>query len=306
MYLAVAHNLYRRADINGGRNRKMRLRKIFRKRLTDLNDQLCYFLLLERELNRNLEVLEPSSKANYTTEVFADNIYAKKLHVYLENLPDFQAKYRISTFGSYFSLSYEVVKEYYNEALTLLEKFGKRALVKRDRNKDEPPEEYYFRILKEFGYALPDEEIKQTLTYLRLRRNHFVHLGQTVDSDFRSHIGTQGAKLNHYWKDALKSLDFKSTAVAEFHEGEIIELIKIIRVLFEELDDGVINSLSSKKVLKHLIQEKIHLKSTEISRNVADKYVRKIRAAAQLEYGLRCTEEDAMKVLEGMFHVLSK
>src|SRR5689334_22589779 len=101
---------------------KTPLLPIINKKLAALNDQFCFYLFLEHEFKQQLSDFSPVVSRLFTSDVFAKNVYAPKIHVKIEKIPEFQERSRSFTFGSYFSTSYEIVSDYLDtSSLNLLQ-----------------------------------------------------------------------------------------------------------------------------------------------------------------------------------------
>jgi hypothetical protein len=281
---------------------KSPIRKVFVDNLVSLNDQLCFFLFAERELERQLEDFSPAVGKLYTSDVFARNEFAPKIHVTIEKLPDFQNRNRTFTFGTYFSTSYEVASEYYDSALALIEACypNKLQRVAKGINKKGQKatlsiENAYYETLKASGCVLPDLEVIHTLSYIRFRRNTFIHIGDELSEFFQDLITSRGVDLNKYWGSALRRIDFTSTAVFRFEKDETIELLKLLRIIIERLDDALVKSLNPKWILKNFIAEEYRKKPFKLSPQSSKEFAKKIKKMVQIEFGLICTAEEALE-----------
>src|SRR5712691_5727790 len=138
--------------------------------LTSLNDQYSFFLFLEHQFFEALRELRSMPGDRFTTEAFPENKHASKIHVRLRDLPSFRDGNRAASFGAYFMTSYEIAASFTHEAVALLWAANSTSFVHTPRWRD-GPEQYYIRVLRASGYRLPDDQLIETLSYMRYRRN---------------------------------------------------------------------------------------------------------------------------------------
>src|SRR5208282_5361876 len=99
---------------------KTPIRKQIVDRLIAMNDQLCFFLLIENEFHRRIADFGPGVHDAFTRDVFARSSYAPKINVRIGKLSAFQSANRSFTFGAYFSTSYEIASDFFEVAKELL------------------------------------------------------------------------------------------------------------------------------------------------------------------------------------------
>ena len=206
--------------------------------LASLNDQLCFFQFNRNELIKRLTEFGSEEGDLFTPDLFQDNAMAPRINVKIKDLPTFQELNQKFTFGAYISTSYEVTSYYLKDSLDILSLFNPSSFVPKNDNQIE---EKYLLTLTASGCTLPPREIIDTIKYIRLRRNLFTHLAETISPQLNSLIVSEGANLNLYWTNALTDLDFQNTDVLNFEEGESIDLIKLLRIIVETLDLSLIH-----------------------------------------------------------------
>jgi len=275
--------------------KKTPLLPLITQKLAALNDQFCFFLFIEQEFNRRLPDLSPAVSDLFTSDVFATNPYSPKIHVRVKQIPDFQSRNRVFTFGSYFSTSYEVVSDYIDtSSLNLLQQIIP-ASYKPLKHKQ--IEKQFFNILQASGCNIPDQELIDTLTYIRLRRNHLIHLGDSLVPWFSSHISSCGASLNAYWLGTVEELDFTSLDIDSLTEKETIDFLKLLRIITERLDSTVASSLSPENVLLFTAKQ-LKLTSRQVfNSDFVQRKAKMLKKQTELEFEIQCTLEQAEQAI---------
>src|SRR4029077_18729929 len=154
--------------------KKTELRKEYIRRIDALNDQLWYFLFTSEELNKQLDKYSSKAKNSFTTDLFSDNPYSKRIHVKAIDLQKHQDGNKKFTFGSYFSTCYEIASNYIRDVFDKMKFINSLTKYSWDNRKE--PERNLKNLFINNGLALPPAYILDTFTYLRLRRNHFTHI----------------------------------------------------------------------------------------------------------------------------------
>jgi hypothetical protein len=254
-------------------------------RLAALNDQLCFFLLLEHQLLDRLKDFSPSISANYTAEVFARNPYASRIHVTLDKLPRFQLENRALTFAAYFSLSYEVASGYFEDAEELV-----KALLgpppQPIGNVNGGPEDRYRVVLQRYGLAPLPRLFLETMSYLRYRRNAFAHLGASPQQVFVTFATTNGAALNADWSGRAAPVDFTVATVASLAEEETISSLKVFREIVQGLDEHLGSQLPIANVVESIAAAEFDAKPTRINSDVIAFRKGMLAARLQRDFGL--------------------
>lgn len=268
---------------------KTSLLKKYIDRLASLNDQLCFFQFNRNELNKRLNDFGSNAGELFTPDLFANNVMAPRINVPIKELPRFQELNEKFTFGAYISTSYEVTSYYLRDSLDVLHQFNPSTYVVTNDNQ---LEEEYFLTLNSSNCTLPLRELIDTIKYIRLRRNLFTHIADSISPHMNNLIQTQGASLNSYWSHTLTSLDFESTDVLDFEEAETIDILKLLRIIVETLDANLANNLSKEGIITFLAQEQFASKPQRINTIVVKERIRKIKALGQATFGVNLIDSD--------------
>lgn len=255
-------------------------------RLASLNDQLCFFQFNKNELDKRLIEFGPNAGKLYTPDVFAQNSMAPRINVKISELSSFQNLNQTFTFGAYFSTSYEVVSNYIEDSIKLLNTINPTTF---QLTIDSMLEEKYRLTLASSNCSAVPIELIQTLKYIRLRRNHFTHLSDQLTPVFSSLIISEGNNLNSFWASVIKKLDFKNLDVLKFEEEETIELLKILRIIVQRLDENLGNNLSHSGIAAFLSSREFN-KPQRINIDIINKRISKIRTLGKLDFGITLTD----------------
>jgi hypothetical protein len=271
--------------------------------LAELNDQLCFFLFAENELRRQFPEFSEKALQLYIPDTFAQNKYAKNINKPLAEMPSYLDKSRSFTFGSYFSTSYEIATTYFESVMNLFEEVNHATFKRKKKigNTTLTPEESLEASINVSGYApLPDELIK-TMSYFRLRRNHFIHQNTVIASKLADMITLHGALLNTYWKGSVDGLDFTNRVTDVLHETETIDMIKLIRVTLRGIDNLCASMLDANGVLRLIGSREAAQRAVRLDNSDARAQLAKaVKGLAKMEYGLVCTEQEALAAVSAL------
>lgn len=267
--------------------------------LASLNDQLCFFQFNRNELDKRLNEFGSNVGPLYTPDVFANNSMAPRINVTIDELPKFQKLNEKFTFGAYISSSYEVTSYYLRDSLELLHQFNPNTFILTNNNQ---LEEKYLLTLSSSRCTLPTRELIDTIKYIRLRRNLFTHIADTISTQLENLIDTKGAILNAYWSGALTSLDFMSKDVLKFQESETIDLLKLLRIIVETLDFHLASNLSPEGIITYLAQEEFASKPQRINADILKERIRKIKVLGKTVFGSTLCDTDIEPIVKLIGH----
>lgn len=277
--------------------RKTPVRKHILPRLIALNDQLCFFLFLENELDRRLLDFGPDVKHAFTPDVFAQNFYASKINVRLNSLQAFQRANRSFTFGAYFCTSYEVASDFFEQAMNLIQETT--TSVTKQNNKG-GPEDAYLRSLRAAGLPQVDTELIYTMTYCRHRRNAFIHMLDNAPTGYKDLVTRNGAMLNNYWSSSKDELDFSQPNIDSPDESQTISLVKLLRITIQGLDSHLASILDQKGVLRLLAQQLFGSKPVRMNSEVVARRYRSLGKTFRNHYGGLASEFDLDKAVRSI------
>jgi hypothetical protein len=266
--------------------------------LAALNDQLCYSLFARNQLRATFENFNISDAGHlFLKSVFAKNHYAPKINIRIDQVQTFESEHERTSFGAYVSTSYETTASgYIFAALDLLQSTNAASFVRKEKK---TPEDTYWNSLSASGCTTPAPELRLTLSYIRQRRNHFIHLGSSLTQTLTNLIQNQGSALNRYWRPTIRELDFTSTTVTYFGERESIDLLMLLRIVIQRLDRHLASQLPPGGVIELVTSQLFASQPSRINADVLSNRVSKDQFRAQARFWIhspairhreRCTE----------------
>ena len=269
---------------------KTPLRTLLLRRLTALNDQLCFFQLIDYEFEERLGTFGSGVANAYTPDVFARNPFAERINVTVAELPRFRHEHRGLTLGAHFVSSYEVAAQFFTMAQALLlEVNGTLSAPKRLR---EGPEQYYSRLLKASGLSAAPKMLLESLTYCRHRRNAFVHLSASVPQSFVLLTTQQGSALNARWQNERGAVDFCLPTIAPLDDKEALTLLQLLRICVQDLDEHLSSILDTGGIAKY-VSQRLKKRVEAPGPRALGKRVAAIRRAAVHNFGIDPGEANA-------------
>lgn len=237
--------------------------------------------------------------AVYTYQVFDSNVFSKQFNSKLKDLINETEQTKSFILQSLFLLSYfrfEVyLREIYNFAkeyiLELPELTEKSILNQVEEN---------LRLKELNGLSLLDFD---TLDYIRLRRNAFVHRDEerVFQGTIADLIKEKGEKLNKYWKLKdleVQSLDFTKKQIENLDSLEVIDILNIIRRLAEQIDRFIIERIGQDNLQKYLIREFEKAYQPIESWSDKEKLMKKLKHYARIVLGATMKDEEIVVILE--------
>ncbi len=122
----------------------------------------------------------------------------------------------------------------------------------RSEKQNIPIEEQLQLLVSKLGHGTPTQEVFDTIKYYRLRRNYITHLLESLTSGFSDLINNRGGDLNLFWKDAISELDFTNDNLSVITENEIIDLLKIQRIILITIDKFIASLLQKEGIAKYI------------------------------------------------------
>jgi len=261
---------------------KTPVRRAVLRTLEQLNDQLRFFTFAEHEMLDRLRDFSPEAQVHFTSDLFARNPYASRLHVRLETLPTFQEANRSFTFGSYVSTSYEVAATFFVRATSLAAECGVPIKAAADR----APEVKFAHNVVAAGWPPPDDDAVDLFTFVRHRRNAFVHLHSSPNRPYVEFCQRAGMKLNQRWQAARDVIDFTIPTIGGFGEPEAVACLKLLRIAVKAFDQYVAGALGESVIVTYLARRTYAKENVRMTEELARRRGRKIASLATQEFGL--------------------
>jgi hypothetical protein len=259
--------------------------------LAKTNDQLCFFLFADAELEPKLAVVSAEKSAEFTTKVFPANPYAERIHVTVKELAAFRAAQISQTLGMSLSFAVEQLLVYVEQAVLHWAEINKLQIKITD-----PIEDCLADFCKVNAKLALSIWLPKTIKYLRLRRNHYIHLAEDPSAELAKFLKYDAPGLQAHWlsRTSMPGLSFSSGAITTFGPDESITLIKIMRVCIEDLDAYLAPHIDATTLAKNLHTELLQ-RQPELRPNIPanlERRVRKVKKRAKEIHGLSATREE--------------
>jgi len=257
------------------------LRK-YEKKLIEVNDQLCYFLFSDAELELNITKLKKTENL-FTTDIFCENKFSSRLHVKIDDIPLHRKKAFNTLVGIIHIASVEYLLNYIEEIESYHSLVYPTAF---DSISNEKPEEQLLQKIQSWSKNIEIEIIK-TIKYLRLRRNHVTHLSEDLNDALKSIIKNESNQLNKFWKNMptqLYDFCFTNQECSTFTVNEIFALVNLVRVCMRKVDEVITFGIEYNKIAKY---EFNLLKSGKLNLNNNSKNLRKFNTLLKNKYGVK-------------------
>ncbi|MEJ5104552.1 hypothetical protein [Chryseobacterium sp. MYb328] len=269
---------------------KTPLQQKYLRKLSDLNDHLCFYLFNKQELNDKLSNFTPEDNELFTPDLFPHNSYSKKINVTLKKLPSFQEQNQLINFGSYFSFSYEFFHAYMEDVMEIISYINTVSLT-RSEKQNTPIEEQLQLLISKLGHGTPQQEVFDTIKYYRLRRNYITHLLEVLTSGFSDLINDEGENLNLFWKDAVTELDFTNYDIGVITENEIVDLLKIQRILLTIIDKFIAPLLQKEGIAKYICTKR-YIQPARINKDIIIERKKTVSKLAIESFGVELTDTE--------------
>lgn len=262
---------------------KTPIRTKFVKRLTRIDDQLCFAALARHELGATISALAGASPDAFTTSVFPANPFARRIYRKMKDLPAF------ATASEQIELQMGVVTGV-EHALAYVEEIEDfRAAVHASPADDinvKAPEDQLLAKMSEWSNLAPVAGNYRTLGYLRLLRNHYAHVKVEPTSAFAAYLANHSHSLQRFWANGITDLggvQFRTLPDGPLTPGKAFALMNVLRVIIEKIDQEFVATLDLDDVIG-LVAAEVFDRVKGHDRN-AEPLTRKVRAALREGYG---------------------
>ena len=202
----------------------------------------------------------------------------------IDKLQSFLKANRGVSLGAYLSTSYEVAAGFTDKAYEMLKATNASTVVFPKRGL-EGPEKYYRKVFAASGYPLPQEELSNTMTFVRHRRNAIIHLSGTPNLAYRTFTSSLGPSLKAFWKSSKVEVDFTCPTTGPPSECDSLDLIKLLRVVTQKLDNHLASIINVPELIKIAAQELFGNENVRMNLLIREKRVPKLRAKLFVEFG---------------------
>lgn len=268
------------------------LRK-YEEKLIEVNDQLCYFLFAQEEFKNKWEELNKENVEMFTTEMFPKNKFSTRFHVKVKNILNIESNSFHTLLGISLITGVEYLLNYIKDIIFF------HNMICNNQQDCLPVAEGLEEVLDNFFTTnkiinLSPEVIK-TIKYLRLRRNHVVHIRHTLSDEFNSLIKNNNKLMKKYWNNKNRQVltniydfDFITKKPLEFNIDEIFALINLTRICMRLIDEKILSSITLEQIIMYEIP--IYLNENKLHSIDLNVKIRKCKQYIHTKYGYN-TEE---------------
>jgi hypothetical protein len=228
--------------------------KKFRKQVSEVNDQLCYFYFSDAQSLAELQRASIEAPDALTVETFTSNPFVRRLCVRNDALAVFRAKAMSTMAGVALVFAVEALLRYLEKLQDFGEELSPSGAV---FDKDTVAEDRLTGRLEAWHGQL-DTPIVKTIRYLRVRRNQVAHDNRTPHKAYVDAIRNDAHLLEKYWLSQpikLPGLDFAQLDALTFTTSESLSLMNLCAVCLVKVDDAFIKCISIEKLENRQISD---------------------------------------------------
>lgn len=263
------------------------------------NDQLCFYMFADAELESKISPVASTRGKELTPAVFPDNPHSQKIRVTIEELSGFRARQRNQTHGMSFSFVVEQLLIYVEKVLTYWANVNEFSI---ELKSSVPIEEHLAFYHSKHSKKALNPKLIQTIKYLRLRRNNFIHAAKEPSAELVKFLRYDASNLQKYWAEITKlpGLNFSSMDVGEFSSDECISLIKLSRICIRDIDVSVAENINVETTARSMHKEILRQNSGLNQKNIGSYQIqiRKVRALIHLIHGVKAANEQIANILD--------
>lgn len=259
--------------------------------IAQANDQLCFFLFADAELEPKLTQIQAERSADYTPQVYPTNPYSERIYVKVSELFAFRSTQINQTLGMSFTFAVEQLLLYIERTVLYWAEINQLQVKITD-----PIEECLANFYKANVNQSLSATLIKTIKYLRLRRNHYIHLAEKPSAELTKFLKYDAPTLQAHWssRTSILGLTFTSDSITSFGPDESFTLMKIMRVCLEELDACVarhIDAIAVAKIIHTQLLQHLPQLKPDTTKNLMIR-VRKVKKRAMEHHGLNASTEE--------------
>ncbi|MDA0245960.1 MAG: hypothetical protein OT477_21315 [Chloroflexi bacterium] len=219
------------------------------KKISSINRQVTHALFIGEQFMSDNSSILANSPDQLTSSVYGENPYKDKFNYRLNKVSEVYKEYNSFVLISSFVFSYSVFEIYQEGLLSLI---GEIKGSPKSKTLDDLFHYYGSSTATHFS---PEE--RDTMNYIRWRRNCLVHAEGSPNTLLQTMIRSKGRSLNSFWLRTLDvtSINFSSVSVEKITENEFIDLIRILRYFIGKIDSEALSLLSQNDVVVFSLSE---------------------------------------------------
>jgi hypothetical protein len=194
------------------------------------------------ELNQNILI----------GDLYKENIHSKSFNVKAENISNLLSDYLLFIAKS----SYITVYTSFEAFIRLTIEFVENIMGIPFSGKYHP-KDIFIIAGSDIDIHLSDKE-RDTLFYIRKRRNKYIHADYKTGGNLIKTIREKGDDINRYWISKginLNRIDFKNELIDEIDCREVIDIINILRNLASRIDHETLTLIGKERIINYALYD---------------------------------------------------
>ncbi|MDT0295874.1 hypothetical protein ACFQ3R_14705 [Mesonia ostreae] len=276
--------------------------KEFYESLSELNNGFTHYTFVWNQFNIDYLAIIESEPETQTNDYFLDNPYKRKHNIKFKELENEHTKTNTTLVNGMYVLIYAHFESYLKNMLDFAKTIDSNILTLEEKSDSFGEDSIVVdKVLNRIGINKVEleNELIDTLDYLRLKRNKLIHTNSNnISGTISELIKNKGKQLNDFWNENLPS----SLQGIEFTDKEnfteitfsiVIDTINTLRRIALEINDIIIKKLSKESILnKVVILEFQKMHKGKINGLTIERKISKFRAFCKSEFGMELDEND--------------
>lgn len=227
----------------------------YERRLTLINDQLCYSALAHYEFAKRIAPYAKEAPGSRSTDIFPFNPHAARLFRTADDLAQFAVHSEETTARMAIVFGYEHLAAYVHQVLKFrrdLQPSAQDAI-----QVDALEEQVRLRLEGWLGRTL-ERGYFRTAGYLRHMRNSYAHANDKPSVELGAYAATHAHALNKFWDNGftdLGGIDFRTVIEEPLTSEVAFAFMNLCRICVREIDQLIALTLSIEALLERAIAE---------------------------------------------------
>ncbi|APY06869.1 hypothetical protein BWZ20_00515 [Winogradskyella sp. J14-2] len=276
--------------------------KEFYESLSELNNGFTHYTFVWNQFNIDYLVIIESEPETQTNDYFLENPYKRKHNIKFKELENEHTKTNTTLVNGIYVLIYAHFESYLKNMLDFARTIDSSILTLEEKSDSfEDDSVVVDKVLNRIGTSKTEleNELFDTLDYLRLKRNKLIHSNSNnISGTITELIKSKGNQLNDFWNEhlpsSLQGIDFTDKEnFTEITFSIVIDTINTLRKIALEINDIIIKSLSKESIInKVVILEFQNIHKGKINGLKIERKVSKFRAFCKSEFGMELDDND--------------
>jgi hypothetical protein len=276
--------------------------KEFYESISELNNGFTHYTFVWNQFNIDYLAIIENEPGTQTNDYFLENPYKRKHNIKFKELENEHTKTNTTLVNGMYVLIYAHFESYLKNMLDFAKTIDSSILTLEEKS-DSFGEDLIVvdKVLNRIGISKTEleNELIDTLEYLRLKRNKLIHSNSNnISGTITELIKSKGKQLNDFWNknlpSSLQGIEFTDKEnFTEITFSVVIDTINTLRRIALEINDIIIKNLSKESILNKVVIlefQKMHkgkINGLEIERKVS-----KFRAFCKSEFGMELDDND--------------